>query len=232
MRWAVEVRDATWLHDDVYAVLERHGAALCIHDLLPPHPWNPRPSGRTSGSTARATADPYHGRYGGRRLWRSGRSAGRWLDEGVDVYAYFNNDYNGDAVADAQWLDDRLGGALVADLLGEVVRVADLAIELELGLEPVGVLFLAFEDVLEQVAAAVVALVDAERDAAVEALDRVASRARGRGCSCSGTVSPTRTVPSRCRLGTPSRYRMRSISSSASFISSIDSSRKCLPSRS
>ena len=33
-RWAVELRDATWVHDDVFAVLERHGAALCIHDLL------------------------------------------------------------------------------------------------------------------------------------------------------------------------------------------------------
>ena len=39
IRWAVELRDPSWLHDDVFAVLERHGAALCIHDLLPNHPW-------------------------------------------------------------------------------------------------------------------------------------------------------------------------------------------------
>ena len=39
MRWAVEVRDPSWLHDDVFEVLERHGAALCIHDLLADHPW-------------------------------------------------------------------------------------------------------------------------------------------------------------------------------------------------
>jgi uncharacterized protein YecE (DUF72 family) len=38
-RWAVELRDPTWLHDDVYQVLRRHGTALCIHDLLPNHPW-------------------------------------------------------------------------------------------------------------------------------------------------------------------------------------------------
>src|SRR5262245_49411835 len=38
LRWAVELRDPSWLHDDVFEVLARHGAALCIHDLLPDHP--------------------------------------------------------------------------------------------------------------------------------------------------------------------------------------------------
>ena len=34
-RWAIELREPSWLHDEVYAVLARHGAALCVHDLLP-----------------------------------------------------------------------------------------------------------------------------------------------------------------------------------------------------
>jgi uncharacterized protein YecE (DUF72 family) len=34
----------------------------------------------------------------------------RWLDAGHDVYAYFNNDYDGAAVADATWLANQLGG--------------------------------------------------------------------------------------------------------------------------
>ena len=34
-----------------------------------------------------------------------------WLDAGHDVYAYFNNDYDGHAVADARWLRGRLGTA-------------------------------------------------------------------------------------------------------------------------
>lgn len=32
----------------------------------------------------------------------------RWMDDGCDVYAYFNNDYDGHAVADATWLRERL----------------------------------------------------------------------------------------------------------------------------
>jgi uncharacterized protein YecE (DUF72 family) len=109
LRWAVEVRDASWLHDDVFAVLERHGAALCIHDLLPDHPWTLTTSWtfvRFHGP--RAEDDRYHGRYGGRRLARPARRLAEWLDDGVDVFAYFNNDFEGHAVEDARWLRDRL----------------------------------------------------------------------------------------------------------------------------
>jgi uncharacterized protein YecE (DUF72 family) len=111
MRWAVELRDPSWLRDDVYAVLRRHGAALCMHDLLPGLPWT-----LTTGWTYVRFHGPnpldqkYVGRYGGRRLWRTADRLSQWLDEGNDVFAYFNNDYHGDAVRDACWLRQRLGG--------------------------------------------------------------------------------------------------------------------------
>ena len=38
-RWAVELREPSWLHEETYDVLRRHGAALCIHDLLADVPW-------------------------------------------------------------------------------------------------------------------------------------------------------------------------------------------------
>lgn len=109
IRWAVEVRDASWLHDDVFAVLERHGAALCIHDLLPGHPWLLTAAWtfvRFHGPAA--NLQPYRGRYGGQRLWRSARKLNNWLAAGVDLYAYFNNDYDGHAVSDAEWLARKL----------------------------------------------------------------------------------------------------------------------------
>ena len=51
-----------------------------------------------------ATVSPYRGAYGPERLqpWAD-RLADR-LDNGNDVYCYFNNDYDGLAVHDAQWL--------------------------------------------------------------------------------------------------------------------------------
>jgi uncharacterized protein YecE (DUF72 family) len=112
LRWAVEVRDPTWLHDDVYEVLERHGAALCIHDLLDGHPWV-----RTTDWTYLRFHGPdaltrkYVGRYGGRRLWRPAERLGQWADDGMDAYVYFNNDYGGAAVEDATWFRYRVGPA-------------------------------------------------------------------------------------------------------------------------
>jgi uncharacterized protein YecE (DUF72 family) len=109
-RWAVEVRDPTWLCDDVYAVLAHHGAALCIHDLLPDHPWvRTAPDWtyvRFHGPDAAHHA--YVGRYTGRRLATPARRLAAWRDDGCDVYAYFNNDDGGAAAHDARWLRQRL----------------------------------------------------------------------------------------------------------------------------
>ena len=109
MRWAVELRDPTWLHDDVFAVLHRHGAALCVHDLLEHHPWILTTDWtyvRFHGPNARE--QKYVGRYGGRRLWRAAERVGEWAARGVDAFAYFNNDFHGAAVADAEWFRARL----------------------------------------------------------------------------------------------------------------------------
>ncbi len=108
-RWAVELREPSWLHEEVYDVLRRHGAALCIHDLLKEHPWELT----TDWAYVRfhgpdATEHAYQGRYGEEGLFWMAHRLGTWLDEGRDVYAYFNNDDSGFAVQDARCLADRL----------------------------------------------------------------------------------------------------------------------------
>ena len=108
-RWAVELRDPSWLHDDVFSVLSGHRAALCVHDLLENHPWVRTTDWsyiRFHGPAART--QPYVGRYGARRLAGPARRLEAWLEEGCDVYAYFNNDWHGAAVDDARWLKRRL----------------------------------------------------------------------------------------------------------------------------
>jgi uncharacterized protein YecE (DUF72 family) len=109
LRWAVELREPSWLHDEVFAVLRKHGAALCIHDLLADHPWE-----LTADWTyvrfhgPQALKRKYWGRYGEKRLEPIAARLDELLDRGNDVYAYFNNDYQGHAVKDALWLCDRL----------------------------------------------------------------------------------------------------------------------------
>ena len=115
IRWAVEVRDPSWLHDDVYDVLARHGAALCLHDLLPDHPWELT----TTWTYVRfhgpdACNHPYRGRYGPDGLRAVAEQLDSWRSSGVDVFAYFNNDYDGNAVVDATRLRAMLDPASVA----------------------------------------------------------------------------------------------------------------------
>jgi uncharacterized protein YecE (DUF72 family) len=109
MRWSVELRDESWVDDEVFDVLRRHDAALCIHDLLADHPWE-----RTADWTyvrfhgPNALEQPYNGLYGPDLLEPVAARLSAWLDEGCDVYAYFNNDWYGHAVTDATWLRGRL----------------------------------------------------------------------------------------------------------------------------
>ena len=105
IRWAVEVRHPSWLYDDVYDVLKRHGAALCIHDLIQDHPFLMTTDWtyvRLHGPDA--LRNPYRGAYGPGRLTPWAVQLCVELERGNDVYCYFNNDYDGLAVADAQWL--------------------------------------------------------------------------------------------------------------------------------
>jgi uncharacterized protein YecE (DUF72 family) len=109
MRWAVELREPSWLHDDVFEVLRRHRAALCIHDLLPDHPFELT----TDWTYVRfhgpdALERPYHGSYGPERLRAWADRLGPILDDGHAVFAYFNNDWHGHAVTDATSLRDTL----------------------------------------------------------------------------------------------------------------------------
>lgn len=119
-RCAVELRDPSWVHDDVMAVLERHRAALCLHDLLADHPLV-----RTTDWTyvrfhgPDALRRPYHGLYGPDRLEPFAAVLEGWRSEGCDAAAYFNNDWHGAAVTDAAWLARRLGLTPPQDRLDE-----------------------------------------------------------------------------------------------------------------
>jgi uncharacterized protein YecE (DUF72 family) len=107
-RHCFEFRHASWFSDDVYALLRQHGAALVIGD----HPERPF---QAYELTADWTFVRFH--YGSRG--RGGNYSGRELEEWAgriegwrrtaDVYAYFNNDWNGYAVRNGLSLRDLLG---------------------------------------------------------------------------------------------------------------------------
>ncbi|MCU1404132.1 MAG: sensor histidine kinase [Glaciihabitans sp.] len=110
IRSTVEFRHPSWLHNDVFALLERHGSAYCVM------------SGAGLPCVLRTTADfvyvrlhgPDHNHlYGGSYsdadlAWWADRIR-EWESGGRDVFAYFNNDGGGNAVRNAQTLRGMLG---------------------------------------------------------------------------------------------------------------------------
>jgi len=113
LRWAVELRDPSWLHDAVFETLRRHRVALCIHDLLADHPFTLTTDWtyvRFHGPDARSR--PYHGAYGPERLAVWAERLGGLAADGCDSYAYFNNDWHANAVRDAFGLRTALGEAV------------------------------------------------------------------------------------------------------------------------
>jgi uncharacterized protein YecE (DUF72 family) len=108
---AVEFREPTWYDERVYALLEKHRVALCLHDM----------QGSATGKLAVGPfvyvrfhfgTEKYGGGYDDRRLadwaeWLAGEAAG-----GRSIYAYFNNDTGGHAPRDAVTLRARLHALL------------------------------------------------------------------------------------------------------------------------
>jgi uncharacterized protein YecE (DUF72 family) len=106
-RHCLEFRHESWFEDDVYALLRQRGVALVIGD-------NPRRPFQTHELTADWTFIRFHyghrgrnGNYSERELEEWRRRIAAWRSR-VDVYAYFNNDWEGYAVKNAVWLRSRL----------------------------------------------------------------------------------------------------------------------------
>jgi uncharacterized protein YecE (DUF72 family) len=110
LRIAVEFRHPSWHCDEIFALLEAHAAAYCVM------------SGANLPCVLRVTADfvylrlhgpdhhhLYAGSYSDADLgWWAARIR-EWAD-GRDVFAYFNNDGDANAVRNARTLHAMLGG--------------------------------------------------------------------------------------------------------------------------
>jgi uncharacterized protein YecE (DUF72 family) len=107
-RHCFEFRHESWFAPEVNELLRRHAVALVIGD----HPDRPF---QTHELTADWTFVRFHrgtrgyrGNYSERELEEWAQRIEGWRDR-VDVYAYFNNDWEGFAVRNGLWLRKRLG---------------------------------------------------------------------------------------------------------------------------
>src|SRR5215212_3796951 len=107
-RHAFEFRHDSWFAKDVYALLREHGAALVIGDD-PSRPF------QSLERTTDWTYVRFHrgnrgrgGNYSRAEIEAWARRIAQWRRR-TEIYAYFNNDWEGYALRNARLLKDRLG---------------------------------------------------------------------------------------------------------------------------
>ena len=100
-RWAMEFRDPTWLCDEVYDLLREHQVALCIHDMIHETIREHPPIITSDWVYLRFHGADTWGKYPYQALVAYAEWIEELLGEGLDVYAYFNNDAEGYAVSNA-----------------------------------------------------------------------------------------------------------------------------------
>lgn len=107
-RIAVEFRHPSWFGGDdhpVLEILERHGAAfVCGHSSEYPYPKEEPRTAEFCYLRFHGPEEMFKSGYGKRRLKRWVPLIRGWLDDGLDVFAYFNNDAEGHATRDGRSL--------------------------------------------------------------------------------------------------------------------------------
>jgi uncharacterized protein YecE (DUF72 family) len=104
----IEFRHESWFKPDVYAMLRERRVALVIGDH-PQRPW------QSYEMTADWTFVRFHYGARGRRGNYSKSELETWAKRieqwrrNVEVFAYFNNDWEGFAIDNGRWLKKRLG---------------------------------------------------------------------------------------------------------------------------
>lgn len=109
-RWkvAVEFRNRDWLCDEVYALLDRYKAALCLADL-PRCPITEPNDAPFVYVRRHGPSGGYQGCYSSRHIGADAERIRHWLADGKDVYVYYNNDIDGHAVDNAGQLMEAVG---------------------------------------------------------------------------------------------------------------------------
>jgi len=98
-----EFREPSWYTDDTFALLEKHGASFCVHDM-PGSATDKVAVGAAAYVRFHGATGKYWGRYPDKVLlgWTD------WLVEqaktGRTAWCYFNNDIDAHAIHDAQTL--------------------------------------------------------------------------------------------------------------------------------
>jgi uncharacterized protein YecE (DUF72 family) len=100
-KYAFEFREDSWHVPEVFALLRKHGAAMCIHDFADMNVPQELTADFTYIRFHGPTSAKYWGSYSDDELKKWSRRIEGWRSQLSATYVYFNNDPEGAAVKNA-----------------------------------------------------------------------------------------------------------------------------------
>lgn len=107
-RYTFELRETSWMNEDVYRILRRRNLAFCIYEIE----YYRSPMEITADWTyirLHGPGEKYQGLYGAKGLRPWARRIETWAKSLKEIYIYFDNDQAGYAPRDALMLRKMLG---------------------------------------------------------------------------------------------------------------------------
>ncbi len=106
-RYVIELRNNTWYTKEVYSLLKKSKVGFCIHD----HQDAPSPEKVTADFIYLRFHGPdgdYQSKYSQEQMESWAKKINQWQKRDIDVFAYFNNDFEAFAIDNAQMLKNLL----------------------------------------------------------------------------------------------------------------------------
>jgi len=110
VRYAFELRNQTWMKDEVLEVLEKHNAAFCVYELAGYQSPIEITANWTYIRLHGPTRRKYEGSYTNAQLVSWAKRIDGWRNKLGAVYVYFDNDDSAYAVNNALTLKNLVGG--------------------------------------------------------------------------------------------------------------------------
>jgi len=105
-RFAIEIRHKSWLNDNFFTLLSQYGVAYVIADSGKRYPYHEEVTTDFVYLRFHGREQLYASDYSEDELKQYAQKISAWLDDGKKVWVFFNNDYHGFAVKNAEKLKE------------------------------------------------------------------------------------------------------------------------------
>ncbi len=102
-KYAFEFRHKSWFNNEVYEILNKYNSALCLVSA-PDYPWQEKITADFTYLRLHGAQELYKSKYSNQELKNWADKIKNWQEQDIEVYCYFDNAYEANAIDNAKQL--------------------------------------------------------------------------------------------------------------------------------